>query len=276
MDGGAATRQGQLWGRAAHDWAELQEPLGEPLWEAMLDAAAVGAGTRLLDAGCGAGGASILATARGAQVNGFDAAPALVGIARERVPDGDFRVGDLEALPYADETFDAVIVADVLSYLADPLAALCEVRRVCAPRGRVVVAMVCVADDGPQHALITALCALVPRSMQEQLLPPGALSLPGALDALITQAGLTVLGNSSVGCLYDYPDLEMLWKAQASSGPLQAVLRLVGPETLKEAMLHAVKPYQTGTGGVVIYQAFRSIVATPTEHHEPWEGGEMR
>ena len=38
--------QGQIWGRAALDWAELQEPV------AMLDAAAVGMGTRVLDAGC--------------------------------------------------------------------------------------------------------------------------------------------------------------------------------------------------------------------------------
>src|SRR5438093_11813299 len=97
---GSATVQGPLWGRAAHDWAELQEPTALPLWEAMLDAAAVGPGKRVLDAGCGAGGASMLAAGRGALVNGLDAAEALLAIARERVPDADFRVGDLDALPY--------------------------------------------------------------------------------------------------------------------------------------------------------------------------------
>jgi hypothetical protein len=69
---GSAGVHGQLWGKAAHDWAELQEPTSAPLWEAMLDAAAVGPGTRVLDAGCGAGGASILAASRGARVNGLD------------------------------------------------------------------------------------------------------------------------------------------------------------------------------------------------------------
>ena len=78
---GSATVQGQLWGRAAHDWAELQEPLAAPLWEAMLAAAGVGPGTRVLDAGCGAGGASVLAASRGARVNGLDAAAALLAIA---------------------------------------------------------------------------------------------------------------------------------------------------------------------------------------------------
>src|SRR5438128_8161160 len=138
---GSATVQGQLWGRAAHAWAELQEPTALPLWEAMLDAATVGPDTRLLDAGCGAGGASVLAAGRGAQVNGLDAAEALLAIARARVPDGDFRLGDLEALPYADGTFDAILAADVLQYVADPVAALRELRRVCAPGGRVVPAI---------------------------------------------------------------------------------------------------------------------------------------
>src|SRR5919198_2686775 len=125
---GSATVQGQLWGRAAHDWAELQEPTALPLWEAMLDAAAIGPGTRVLDAGCGGGGASMLAASRGAFVNGLDAAQALLAIARERVPDADFHVGDLEALPYADGTFDAIIAADVLPYVADPDTALAELR----------------------------------------------------------------------------------------------------------------------------------------------------
>jgi 2-polyprenyl-3-methyl-5-hydroxy-6-metoxy-1,4-benzoquinol methylase len=71
---GSALVQGQIWSRAALDWAELQKPLAMPLWGAMLDAAAVGEGMRLLDAGCGAGGASLLAARRGAQVNGLDAA----------------------------------------------------------------------------------------------------------------------------------------------------------------------------------------------------------
>lgn len=70
---GSAMVQGRLWGRAAHDWAELQEPTALPLWEAMLDAATVGPGTHVLDAGCGAGGASLLAVGRGVYGNGLDA-----------------------------------------------------------------------------------------------------------------------------------------------------------------------------------------------------------
>ena len=52
---GSATVQGQLWGTNARDWAAYGEQICLPLQGAALDAAHVTAGTRLLDAGCGAG-----------------------------------------------------------------------------------------------------------------------------------------------------------------------------------------------------------------------------
>ena len=96
---GTAEIQGDLWGRVPQDWATIQEPMHRPLWEAMLDEALVSSGTRILDAGCGGGGASVLADERGAQISGIDAAEGLIAFASERLPDGDFRVGDIESLP---------------------------------------------------------------------------------------------------------------------------------------------------------------------------------
>jgi SAM-dependent methyltransferase len=257
---GSAAVQGQLWGRAAHDWAELQEPTALPLWEAMLDAAAVGPGTRLLDAGCGAGGASVLAAGRGALVNGLDAAEGLLAIARTRVPDGDFRLGDLEALPYGDETFDAVIAADVLPYVADPLAALHELRRVCARQGRVVLAIWGPPEACDQRAIVTAVRTLLPRPLDAE---PFALSAPGVLDGLIVQAGLTILSSGSVACPAEYPDAELLWQAQASAGPMQATMRVVGAQPLRAAELRTVAPCRTSSGGVCLQNHVRYVAAAP-------------
>jgi hypothetical protein len=55
---GSAPVQGPLWSRAANDWAELQEPIAQPLWEAMLDAGChvAGAGVSGADAGDSASG----------------------------------------------------------------------------------------------------------------------------------------------------------------------------------------------------------------------------
>src|SRR5919202_2128530 len=98
---GSATVQGQLWGMHARDFAVYLEQVGLPLFGAALDAAHVTAGTRLLDAGCGAGLLALLASLRGAQVTALDASAPLLTIARERLPAADVREGDLEALPFA-------------------------------------------------------------------------------------------------------------------------------------------------------------------------------
>jgi len=257
---GSATLQGRLWGGAAHTWAELQEPGSVPLWQAMLDHAGVGPSTRLLDAGCGAGGASLLAAQRGALVNGVDASEALLTIARVRMPDGDFRVGDLEILPYAGGTFDAVIAADVLPYTVRPVVALRELARVSRREARLVVA-VGVTPDPIQQAIALALLDLLPACCAGQ--EPFALSGPGVLDALVAEAGLWSLAAGEVRCPWEYTDRETAWQAQASTGPLQAAVRLLGQTPVRAVVLRALASAATTAGAVPLVAHFRYIVARP-------------
>src|SRR5260370_38363363 len=82
------------------------EPYARRVNDALFDQAGVGQGTRLLDIACGSGYAASVAAGRGAEVAGLDASEALIGIARARTPDADFRVGDMFALPFEDNYFD--------------------------------------------------------------------------------------------------------------------------------------------------------------------------
>ena len=268
---GATTPQGRRWGGVAHTWAELQEPIAAPLWQAMVDAAGVGPGTRLLDAGCGAGGASLLAAQRGALVNGLDASDALLAIARVRVPDGEFRAGDLELLPYADSTFDVVLAADVLPRTARPAVVLGELARV-SRQGAYVVVAIGTMPDPPQQAI-----TLVPR----ELLPAGcagpepfALAEPGVLEALVAGAGLRVLATDEVCCPWEYTDPETAWQAYALTGPLQAAMRLLGQAPVRAAVLRALVPHATAEGTVRLVTRFRYLMATPHREEEHEKGGE--
>ena len=139
MTGSTPATEGPAWGAAAHGWADHWAAFGAPAREAVADAAGIGAGTSLLDVGCGSGEFCALAAARGARVSGIDAADALVGIAGQRVPGADLRVGAVERLPWPDHSFDVVTAFNVLQFAADFLAALTEVRRVTRPGGRVAV-----------------------------------------------------------------------------------------------------------------------------------------
>src|SRR5947209_6630667 len=134
-----AQKQGRLWGIEAEDWLEIQERKSPVLWNPVLDAAGVGEGTRVLDAGCGTGGASLLAHERGAIVSGCDASEGMLVIARRRLPGVNFRLAELENLPFPDAAFEAVLAINSLQFVNDPARAAQELTRVTAPGGRIVV-----------------------------------------------------------------------------------------------------------------------------------------
>src|SRR5258706_7611343 len=69
---------------------------------AMLGAAGVGSGTRLLDVACGPGYIAAGGAARGALATGIDFAPTMVEVARHRFPGVRFEQGDAEALAAPD------------------------------------------------------------------------------------------------------------------------------------------------------------------------------
>jgi ubiquinone/menaquinone biosynthesis C-methylase UbiE len=104
------------------------------------------AGMRLLDVGCGPGTISLDLAERVApgEVIGIDTAADVIAVAEanrvERgTPNITFRVGDVYALDFEDDSFDMVQAHQLLQHLSDPVAALAEMRRVCRPDGIVAV-----------------------------------------------------------------------------------------------------------------------------------------
>jgi len=258
---GSAEIQGELWGRAPDDWASLQEAQHAPFFEAMLDAAAVGDGVRVLDAGCGGGGASVLAERRGAVVSGLDASGPLIDVARNQVSGGDFRVGDLEALPFADRSFDAAIAANSIQYAEDRVAALRELARVSAPRARIAVGLFGSSDRVDFRVVFDAFRESLPEPPSGD--GPFGLSGEGVLERLVEQAGLRVVERGEVDLPFVYENTEEFWRGVISGGPPQATKDIVGEDALKEAALDAVRPYMTDTGGIRLeHNLFQYVAAT--------------
>jgi SAM-dependent methyltransferase len=251
--------QGEFWGRAPSDWAELQESFSIPLWEAMLAATRVREATSFLDVGCGAGGASVLARQRGASVSGLDASKPLLDIARRRVRNGDFRTGDLEALPFADGVFDAVIAASSIQYAGDPSAALRELSRVATGDGRIAVGLFSPPERVEYRVVLDAIREAVPEPPNGG--GPFALSHPGKLEALIADAGLTVLDVGETDCPFTFSDMETFWRGCVSAGPVQAALDVVEESELRRRVESAADPYQRPDGSIRFEVAFMYVTA---------------
>ncbi|HVL99478.1 MAG TPA: class I SAM-dependent methyltransferase [Egibacteraceae bacterium] len=257
---GSAHAQGPLWGAAAEEFAELLEPTATPIYEAAFDGIGVTTATRLLDVGCGAGLALQLAHKRGAAVTGLDASEQLLAVARSRLPDADLRQGDVEELPYASGSFDAVTAFNSVQYATDPVQALREVKRVAFPRAPVAVATWGDPERCQARAIIAAIGGLLPPP------PPGAggpfaLAAPGALEALVESATLTVERALEVPTPFTWPDVGTAVRANLSPGPARAAINHSGIDRVRDALTAVFEACTGPDGSVRLDNVFRVVVA---------------
>lgn len=113
--------------------------------DAVLDAIGPCSGHTILDGGCGEGYLSRYLTGHGASTYGIDTSPALIAAAKEERDrlglSIEYRVASLEAIPYPDRTFDAVVCNHVINDISDPRPAFKEISRVTRTGGRLVLLM---------------------------------------------------------------------------------------------------------------------------------------
>ena len=244
-----AQMQGTLWGSRPQDWAEFGEPVSRPAFEAVYKRAKVGRGTRVCDLGCGAGTALVHARSLGAEVAGLDAAAPLVEIARRRLPGARIDLGDLEALPFADASFNVVTGFNSFQFAGDIPKALAEAARVCAPGGSVTMCVWGTKDECESVATtISAMMALMPPPPPSSR-PP--LSTPGVVEGLLREAGLDPVAHEGVDIPFVFKDVDSAWRSFASAGLTELVFRQVGEDAVKRVALESVKPFTRPDGSVV-------------------------
>ena len=252
----------KLWGAHAQDWADIQEGTARSAYEVAIERAGVGPGTRYLDVGCGSGMAAQIASSRGAVVTGIDAAQELLEIAKSRVKDGDFRIGDLEELPFADQSFDVVTGFNAFQYAGNPVVALEEARRVTKPGGSIII-MTWGNPEGMEAAtLVKALGPLMPSP------PPGAAG-PFALsdDALLrkfaTDAGLTPVEIFDAESPFAYKDEATGIRGLNSSGVAARAMDNSSEDAVIKAHAEALAPYRKADGSYCAIASFRCLLARP-------------
>jgi SAM-dependent methyltransferase len=258
---GTASAQSELWGPGARDWADYNEPMCTPFYEAVLDATGVAAGNHVLDVGCGGGFALLLAARRGATVAGIDATAELIDIARERVPDAELAVGDIEeALPFEPGSFDVVTAFNSLQFSADPAAVLKQMSHVAKPGGVIAVLVWGPPEDCESGVMFAEMGPLMPPAPPAA---PGSIawSEPGQLEALASSAGLDPLSVEDVANPLIYPDLATAVRTQLSSGPARNAIRHSGVAATRGALTRAFAGSRTADGTYRQDNVFRYLTA---------------
>jgi ubiquinone/menaquinone biosynthesis C-methylase UbiE len=132
----AAFADGRVYERLMGRWSRL-------VGQDFLDWLALPKGLRCLDVGCGNGAFTeeLIAHSAPAGVVGIDPSDGQLAHARTRPQArlAQFQTGDAQALPFADRSFDAALMALVISFVPDPARAVHEMARVTRPGGMVAI-----------------------------------------------------------------------------------------------------------------------------------------
>jgi SAM-dependent methyltransferase len=256
---GSAEKWGPLWGARPRAWAENEDQQVRTYEEA-IRRVGVAPGQRVLDIGCGTGIFLRLIADRGAVPFGLDASGALLEVARERVPEADLRVGEMELLPYDDDSFDLVTGFNSFFFAAELVAALREAGRVAKPGAPVVIQV-----WGPPERCDLEATKQVARGYAPppppDAPPPPKLWEAGVLERLASEAGLTPEATFDTSYAFEYRDEEML--GRLLTAPM-GLAELVGPErepALRREIVDALAAYRAPDGSYRLTNEFHYLVA---------------
>lgn len=169
-----------------------------------------------LDVGCGTGAlsATILSEGQPRSVAGIDASEAYLAFARQRVSHErvTFRTGDAQALPFADDTFDAAVSGLVLNFLPDPRRCLSEMARVTRPGGTVATYVWDYAGEMQlMRVFWDAAVALNPEALELDEGRRFPLCAPDAIERIFMEAGLADVDVRSIDVPTIFRDFDDYW-----------------------------------------------------------------
>jgi SAM-dependent methyltransferase len=191
-----------------------------------LDWVAPPAGLRWVDVGCGSGAFCelLVEPCEPAEVQGVDPSEAQLAFARTRPAArlAQFRQGNAMALPFADNSFDAAVMALVIFFVPDPAKGVAEMVRIVGSGGMVAAYAWNLPEGGvPTEPLLAELRAM-------GLNPPGPPSPDASridsLRGLWAGAGIEAVETREIAMTRSFADFDEFWAITASGASLVSIL----------------------------------------------------
>ncbi|WP_189320447.1 SAM-dependent methyltransferase [Streptomyces flaveus] len=261
----------------ARDWAEIQERMLVPLYEAVYERLEAGPPTRLLGLGCGSGLALLMAASRGAAVTGVDSCtPERLALARERLlPEAwgtraraDVRLVDgtpedaADAADAETPAYNLVTAFEPIGCMAGDSEGLGELLSAATPlavRGAPVV----LVGWGPPERCATSSVLRVATKLADPLRSTGSWrpARRDDLEEVAQRAGLRPDGSGRVACPFGYADMDNAVRGLLSTGLFDAAVAATDQAQVDKELTEALHPHQRRDGTVWMPNVFRYLIA---------------
>jgi SAM-dependent methyltransferase len=228
----------EAWRSVAGGWERRRELIWtttRPVAERLVDLLEPRPGQVILELAAGPGDTGFSALPRllpGGRLVTTDVAPEMLDAARRRaaelgLEDVSFAVEDAAALTFDDDAFDGILCRWGLMLIPDMDAAAAEMRRVARPGGRVALA-VWASPDANEWMTASGRAALelgVTEPPDPEAPGPFRLSGEGALEAVLSGAGLSVQALEDVPLMWHASSVDEWWEISTDMSRLLALLR---------------------------------------------------
>jgi ubiquinone/menaquinone biosynthesis C-methylase UbiE len=225
----AAPERWQLEGDAAELYERYLVPQVTLPWALdLVERVGVKVSERVLDVACGTGAVARVAArfvGEGGRVVGVDVNRAMLRVARARLPELEWREGNVLALPFADDEFDAVCCQLGLQFFPDRPAALSEMRRVLEPGGRFGASVYASIERNPAaEALSDALDRHLGEGASRAKRHEHSLSDRAELAGLLATGGFADVRVETITREVRFASAEEWVRIQFAATPLAALL----------------------------------------------------
>jgi ubiquinone/menaquinone biosynthesis C-methylase UbiE len=240
--------------KLAPTYLDFATPITALAINPLLQAAQVRAGNRLLDVASGPGTLAFEAEKLGTQAFGVDLSLGMIDLAKKSYPKIDFRVGDVEHLPFDNQSFDAIVCNFGLGHFPNPEASVAECVRTLKPGGRIALSWWDQPNKIIQGIFLDAITEVGARPPPD--VPTGysvfRFSDSEEFSRLLKGAGLSEVVIEEHKTTYLIPDAETLWRGGLGSFALTASAiahqDAMTQSKIRAALERRASAYQTADG----------------------------
>ncbi|MGD9921960.1 MAG: class I SAM-dependent methyltransferase [Pseudorhodoplanes sp.] len=231
--------------------------------ERFLDWLDVPTGMRWVDIGCGNGAFTELIVARCApsSIFGFDPSSGQIAFARTRpgAQQADYQVAGAEALPLADDSADAAVMALVISFVTNPAKAIAEMARVTRPGGWVATYMWDLERDGvPTFHIHAAAKSL---GISTGSLPNTVVARQEVMRDLWQTAGLVSVETMVIRIPVRHESFEDYWAIQSLPvGPAGRLIQTMSPDQTEQLRTRLREIMPIAADGSIAFEAVANAI----------------